>query len=330
MELDAALARFFSADGPGGPGAVRDVGPLSGHAGLTFGVTVQRAEGVDRYVLRLPPPGVRARNTADVVRQGRLGLALADSAVPVAPVRHCDDDPRWFGRPYLIVDRLDGRTIGPTDGSPPSFTVERTAALGDEALRALAALHALDPGPVEGFMGAPRTIEEEVTRWDPLIERSAEPALTAPATTAREALLAGAPSEPRVGVRHGDFQWGNLLADDAGLVAVLDWELSAIGLVLCDLGWLLLFSNPERWAAGTHVLARAPAGEELIAGYEAAAGLPAARVDWYEGVAAYAFALISGFNLMLHRTGKRPDPYWEVAADSIPGLLDAAAALARR
>src|SRR5207237_1414852 len=36
---------------------------------------------------------------------------------------------------------------------------------------------------------------------------------------------------------HGDFRLGNLLADEDGLVAVLDWELAHLGDPVEDLGW---------------------------------------------------------------------------------------------
>ena len=36
------------------------------------------------------------------------------------------------------------------------------------------------------------------------------------------------------------------------------------------------------------------------------------------------FAIITGFNLMLHRRGKRPDPSWEDTKLSIEPLLERA------
>jgi hypothetical protein len=45
-------------------------------------------------------------------------------------------------------------------------------------------------------------------------------------------------------------------------------------------------------------------------------------VAWFRALAGYKFAAISGFNLMLHRRGKRPDPYWERLESSIPRLFE--------
>ena len=44
-------------------------------------------------------------------------------------------------------------------------------------------------------------------------------------------------------------------------------------------------------------------------------------------MAGYAFAAISGMNLHLHRSGRRPDPAWESFALAIPSLLSRAEAL---
>ena len=38
---------------------------------------------------------------------------------------------------------------------------------------------------------------------------------------------------------------------------------------------------------------------------------------WFRALAAYKFAIITGFNLALHRRGKRPDPLWERIGQSI-------------
>ena len=53
---------------------------------------------------------------------------------------------------------------------------------------------------------------------------------------------------------HGDFRMGNLIVDDSGLAAVLDWELVHIGEVYEDLAWFCIrawrFGAPEDLGAG--------------------------------------------------------------------------------
>ena len=44
-------------------------------------------------------------------------------------------------------------------------------------------------------------------------------------------------------------------------------------------------------------------------------------VNWFRALAAYKFAIISGFNLSLHRRGKRDDPLWETSKLSMEPLV---------
>jgi hypothetical protein len=55
--------------------------------------------------------------------------------------------------------------------------------------------------------------------------------------------------------------------------------------------------------------------------YVKAYGSDPGDIAWYRALAAYKFAIITGFNLMLHRRGKRHDPHWEDIGPSARTLL---------
>jgi aminoglycoside phosphotransferase (APT) family kinase protein len=186
----------------------------------------------------------------------------------------------------------------------------------------LARLHALEPVTPARWLEEPLEPVRDVERWDRFVQRSADPELVALAPALRRGLIERAPRRLRTGMFHGDFQWSNLLVHADALVAVLDWELAAVGPVLNDLGWLCLFSDPESWGEDHPALPLAPPPEEIEQAYRRAWGDPLeGDVAWFRALAGYKFAAISGFNLMLHRRGKRPDPYWERLESSIPRLL---------
>ena len=130
------------------------------------------------------------------------------------------------------------------------------------------------------------------------------------------------PADPDIGVFHGDYQTGNLLFDEGQLVAVLDWEISGIGAQLLDLGWLLMMNDPASWANG-EALATVPPFDELVERYAVASGryVRLDEVAWFRALAGYRFGVIACFNVMLHRTGKRPDPEWDNIAPSVPRLF---------
>ena len=45
-------------------------------------------------------------------------------------------------------------------------------------------------------------------------------------------------------------------------------------------------------------------------------------MNWYVAMSLYKYAAILGYNLMLHRRGKRPDPMYEGLTTTITGMID--------
>ena len=64
-----------------------------------------------------------------------------------------------------------------------------------------------------------------------------------------------------------------------------------------------------------------PHGDELEVWYREAYGEVEADTRWFKALAMYKFGIITGFNLMLHRRGKRHDPHWEEIKPSAPTHL---------
>ncbi len=74
---------------------------------------------------------------------------------------------------------------------------------------------------------------------------------------------------------HGDFRSGNVIVDEKGIAAVLDWENAGLGDPLRDLAWVCVNS----WRYG---VSEKPVGgfgeiDDLFAGYEAHTGEPVDR-----------------------------------------------------
>ena len=143
----------------------------------------------------------------------------------------------------------------------------------------------------------------------------------------RDLLLANLPSDPKVGVFHGDFQTNNILFDDARLVAVVDWEISGIGAQLLDLGWLLMMNDPESWADGAP-LSSVPPFEMLVDRYSEGVGR-SVKLDESRSTGALGLS-VRGHQRPQRdadRTGKRPDIEWERIARPVPLLFGRAADL---
>ena len=311
---------------------VFDVAAMPGHAGFSYGFSVDTGAAVESWFIRLPPPNVNWRGTADVLRQVAVLEALAGTEVPHCTVRWSGAELEWFGRPYFVVPKLAGDVLrlGPGEWAAP-LAAEQHLEMGRQAMRALAALHKVDAAKAP-YLGAPVPFEEDVVRWDRFYERAADAHCLADAPACRRRLLETLPADAPVGIFHGDFQTSNLFYATAGpesgrLLAVIDWELTGIGATLNDVGWICTFSDREAWAQGDGERPMFLDPETLMALYVEAYGAPLPALNWFRALAAYKFAIITGFNLGLHRRGKRVDPSWELTKHSMAPLIDRALAL---
>ncbi len=51
-------------------------------------------------------------------------------------------------------------------------------------------------------------------------------------------------------------------------------------------------------------------------------GVGESEMRWYIAMTLYKYASIFGYNLMLHRKGRRPDPMYEGLTDTIVAMID--------
>ena len=288
---------------------VLSVEPIpEGHSGFTYFVTAESGQ----YVLRLPPPNARIAGTADVMRQGRIMAALFDAGLPAPPVPIICSDPVVDGRPFILMERVKGQRIEKTalEQAPRDIA---EGAIG--VLKRLQALPAAKTGIGEE---EPISLQVEMMRWAMLMQRAPEE-LTTRAGDLGGLLAAQTPVERRPTLVHGDYHFGNMLFRGPEVVAVLDWEIAELGQPLLDLGCLCAMTVRRQFAD-----APSPGGavalelDDLFKLY----GVNASEMRWYVALSLYKYAAILGYNLMLHRKGRRPDPMYEELTSTIVGMID--------
>jgi aminoglycoside phosphotransferase (APT) family kinase protein len=293
-------------------GAIEPI--AEGHSGFTYWVDIERESGPRRYVLRLTPPGARAAGAADVARQGRIMAALNACGLPVPAIPAVSDQPVVDGRPFVLMEAIDGDRIELI--APHEKPLEVAAS----AIEVLHRLHAL-PVPSTGIgEEEPMSLAGEMRRWAWLMERSAQD-LTGRAGELGLLLAANVPTERPPTLVHGDYHMGNLLFHGPRVAAVLDWEIAQIGQPLLDLGCLCVMVARKRFGAGT-----APGGtiDVEMADFIRLYQVEPEQMRWYVAMSLYKYAAILGYNLMLHRKGRRPDPMYEseAMALTIGGMID--------
>lgn len=307
---------------------VIDVFQMPGHAGFSYGFSVMQSGKIEKWYIRLPPPNVKLQGTADVLRQVAALRVLPDS-VPHCQVKWSGEDSQWFGRPYFVVPQLEGDVVRVKEDRIVNLNPQTRIDMARQAINALAEIHRIDWRNAP-YLGDPISLEHDIHRWDRFVEKAADAEKLKLVPEIKSLLLDKLPTELQVGIFHGDFQWSNLFYSDSfELLAVIDWELVGVGSTLNDIGWFATFNDSVAWADSNHSDHVMPQAEELIKMYEQAWGSPLPEIDWFRALAAYKFAIITGFNLMLHRRGKRHDPIWEITKDSMESLLQRALELLR-
>jgi aminoglycoside phosphotransferase (APT) family kinase protein len=223
-------------------------------------------------------------------------LAAAEGA-RVPHIVTADNSPAALGNPYLICEAIGGETI-----------VRKIYRFLDDAGRdrllrqcaeALAAIHRADPDSVD----LPEA--DQLTEWRDRLDEMGDTTATFEWAFRRLAAERPVPS-PRVLV-HGDFRMGNLIVDESGLAAVLDWELVHAGEVYEDLAWFCIrawrFGAPEdRGAGGLGSV------ESFLSAYESASGTELDRgvFRWWLTVATLRWGVICRFQAERHLSGQTP------------------------
>jgi aminoglycoside phosphotransferase (APT) family kinase protein len=252
-------------------------------------------------VLRRPPSGAILATAHDMKREVRVQRALAGSAVSV-PAIVADDDGQLLGVPCYVMTRVPGLVI--RDQLPAGFAsgpAERQS-LGYALADCLAELHAVDPAAVglAGFGRPDGFVERQVRRWRAQWEASAD--VPVPAVDELAARLAARiPASPAASIAHGDYRLDNCIIDEqdpARVAAVLDWELSALGDPLTDLGLFLFYWESGPRTAPTLVTAVPrlpgfPDGAAIAQRWADRTGLPLDNLDWYRAFAHFKFAVIT-------------------------------------
>ncbi len=252
-----------------------------------------RADGtVHALVLRRDSEGTIDSSRTRKEEHALVSAAWAAGVAVPRPVAFCEDE-TVTGRAFALVERVKGIGYGPKIVREVGLGGDR-AVLGREIGRQLARIHAIEPDAALAAILGPKPSDPAVAEVALMRERLDAMGAVRPGLewALREAERT-APRPGEVVLTHQDFRTGNILVDEAGLTAILDWEFAAWSDPMADLGWFCAecwrFSRPDLEAGG--LCDRAPFYE----GYSEVSGrtIDPERVRWWELMAHIRWAVIA-------------------------------------
>lgn len=251
--------------------------------------------------MRRAPGGTsKARSSAAIglPAEAKLISAAQQVGVPVPSVLHVLGPDDQVGDGFMM-SLVQGETIARPILRNDEFAAARDVLAG-QCGSALADIHAipLESAPTElqtsdglaqiaqyeeiyRSFDAPRPVFELALQW-----------LKAQAPAPRPSVLV-----------HGDFRLGNLMIDESGLAAVLDWELAHIGDPREDIAWLCVnswrFGQSQNRAGGFGQLS------DLLEAYNAKTGaeITSKEIDWWETLGSLKWGIMCMIMYEAFRSG---------------------------
>lgn len=213
----------------------------------------------------------------------RVLSAAHHAGVPVAELVVDGAERTELQSPFMIVRQVEGETIARKILRDERFDRARIA-LTSQLGVAAAQLHQIDTASIPGLVA-----DDQMNRYQTVLRDLGEPHPVFEA--ALRWLHINQPESTSACLVHGDYRLGNIMVNEQGLAAILDWELAHIGDPMEDLGWLCV----RAWRFG--------------------GAFPAAGLGTYDEL----------FDAYASVTGVRPDPdvvrWWEILGTVKWGII---------
>lgn len=315
-----------------GAGPLEDVQRL---AGGTQNILLKFSRAGRFYVLRRPPPVLRANSNETMRREARVLAALKGTPVPHPGLIAACEDESVLGAAFYLMDPIDGYNA--TTGLPEPFasSPQLRHQMGLSLVDGIAALGAQDYVAL-GLTGLGKPdnyLERQVSRWKAQLDSYAEfpewdglkdlPDVDGVGRWLEE----HRPRSFQPGIIHGDYHLANVMYrfDAPRLAAIVDWELTTIGDPLLDLGWLLA-TWPEEGSGTVSVTPWEgfPSADELVAHYAKQTTRDLSRIHWYGVLACYKLGIILEGTYARACAGKAPKATGDQLHASTIGLLQRA------
>ncbi len=255
------------------------------------------------FILRRAPGGDSSSRSPAAIgldTEATLIKAASSAGAPTPRVPYVCAPEDGLGDGF-IMERLKGETIARKILRDDRFAAARHA-LSAQCGAALAHIHAT---PIANLpLSEPSYGADQLTHYQAIYEDFDAPRPVFDLAIAW--LRSNAP--PPIGpvLAHGDFRLGNLMIDESGLAAVLDWELAHAGDPREDIGWICV--NSWRFGQSAQRVGGFGRLEDMLDAYADAGGLrfEPKDIDWWEALGALKWGVMCMIMYDAFRSGADP------------------------
>ena len=274
------------------------------------------------------PEAVPVFPVYDLERQFRvLRLVGERTGVPVPRTLWLELDPEAIGSPFFVMERVDG--VVPPDIMPYPFGSWLSEApradqdrLQDSSVRVLAELHGADVSAQDiafleldrpGDTALRRHLAEQRSYYEWVVADGARSPLIERTFAWLEDHWPASEGAPVIS--WGDARIGNMMFRDFEPVAVLDWEMVAVGPREIDIGWMVYlhrFLDDIAIQAGLPGMPDFMRLDDVAAAYARHSGHTPRDLDFYTMYAALRHAIV------MSRVARRQVLFGEIAMPDDP------------
>ena len=278
----------------------------SGESSVTLIVEASWQQGgaphSEKFVLRMAPIESQVFESHDLKLQFDLMEIMHKEGIPAPPLVGYEPDATLIGSDFYVMHFVDG--VIPPDNPPMAFTgwvselsADERTTMWTNGLEVMARIHQIDISKYD-LPTLPQSkpdeppVAHEIARYEGIMgmgmRDNADPIILEAWQFLKDTI-------PQDGPRRlcwGDSRPGNIIWRDLKPVAMIDWEIAAIGDPLTDLAWYFWIDHCNSVGLGVPKMPGVPDYNDAYRHWSKLTGLPIDHVAWYELFVLVRFCII--------------------------------------
>ncbi|MGJ8563283.1 MAG: phosphotransferase family protein [Alphaproteobacteria bacterium] len=285
-----------------------------------------------RMVLRRPPFGTIPKSGHDMHREYRIMTALKPVFSAVPQTLYYTDDQDIIGAEFYVMDRSEGPLIHTKIPTDWNWGAKEGRALCEEFFAKLVDLHQVDYKAIglEDFGRPEGYVARQIGGWNRRFEKAWTDDVEK-FEDVRKWLEDNKPAqEVGAAILHGDYRIDNCIlqaGDPTKINAVLDWEISALGDPLMDLGNTLAYWIEADDPAEMQMMVRQPSAaagmmnrQEILNFYAERTGADVSNFQFYYVYGIWRLAVIIQQIYYRYYHGQTEDPRFKPYGQMVNAL----------